>query len=408
MTAGPRETPRYLAKRETILDAASTLINTRGAAGMTLAAVAEAVGLNTASVTYYFKRRDDLAIACYNRALDQIERMVDAGALEPDPRARVRRFLALHIDQLRRARAGQAPPITLLSDIRTMDDPVRVELVRRYIRSLRRLRGYFGPDRDAAHKRLLIARVHVLIETIFWLPAWIDGYAIEDFDRVEARMMEIFDGGVAAGPVSSHGAGRVLDLDAGADPASAAQTRFLAVATRLINERGYRGASVERIAAELNVTKGSFYHHLEAKDDLVLACFDRSFDTIARAQRLANAAGQTHWQRLKIAVTTLLDLQFSDRGSLLRSSALPALPTEFRARVIAGNDRVARRFAGMIIDGISEGSMRPVDPLIASQMVLTMLNSAYELRVWARQMPAPEAFRLYASTLATGLFAQPG
>ncbi|MDN8891457.1 helix-turn-helix domain-containing protein, partial [Staphylococcus aureus] len=69
----------------------------------------------------------------------------------------------------------------------------------------------------------------------------------------------------------------ILDVTAAADQAGAAQQRFLQAATRLINERGYRGASVERIASELNVTKGSFYHHLEAKDDLVLACFRRSF-----------------------------------------------------------------------------------------------------------------------------------
>jgi AcrR family transcriptional regulator len=58
--ATSRQTRRFQEKRALVLDAASALINEKGAAGMTLAAVAEAVGLNTASVTYYFKRRDDL------------------------------------------------------------------------------------------------------------------------------------------------------------------------------------------------------------------------------------------------------------------------------------------------------------------------------------------------------------
>ncbi|MCF3696692.1 TetR/AcrR family transcriptional regulator, partial [Salmonella enterica subsp. enterica serovar Weltevreden] len=58
---------------------------------------------------------------------------------------------------------------------------------------------------------------------------------------------------------------------------------FLLAATRLINQLGYRGASVQRIASELNVTKGSFYHHLDAKDDLVVTCYRRSFDTITAA-----------------------------------------------------------------------------------------------------------------------------
>jgi tetratricopeptide (TPR) repeat protein len=48
---------------------------------------------------------------------------------------------------------------------------------------------------------------------------------------------------------------------------------FLTAATRLINQRGYRGASVDKISQQLNVTKGSFYHHHETKEELIGACF---------------------------------------------------------------------------------------------------------------------------------------
>ena len=58
---------------------------------------------------------------------------------------------------------------------------------------------------------------------------------------------------------------------------------FLQSATMLINDQGYVGASVERISAALNVTKGSFYHHLNTKDELVAACFHRSVDIIMSA-----------------------------------------------------------------------------------------------------------------------------
>src|SRR3546814_2648286 len=84
--------------------------------------------------------------------------------------------------------------------------------------------------------------------------------------------------------------------------------------------------SSDLIASELNVTKGSFYHHLDAKDDLVIACYKRSFDTIAEAQRLADERGGTHWRRLSSIIATLLDVQFrseehtSELQSLMRIS----------------------------------------------------------------------------------------
>lgn len=396
-----RETRRFQEKKQLVLDAASALINEKDTAGMTLAAVAEAVGLNTASVTYYFKRRDDLAVACYHRALERIEEMVGEAAQAPDPRARVRRYLELNVDLLKQVRAGQARPITVLSDIRTMDDPVRVTLSERYRVIMRRVRGFFGPDGDAENKARLVARVHVLLENVYWLPAWIGDYSSHDFPRIIDRIMQIFEQGF----VTDASAVTVSPLDIGVeDEGALAQQKFLQAATRLINERGYRGASVERIASELNVTKGSFYHHLQAKDDLVLACFRRSFETVTHAQRQSDRAGHDWQQRLLIAITTLLDVQFSERGPLLRTTALQALPVEFREGVIDSSNRMARRFAGMIADGITEGSLRAVDPMIASQMLMCTINSAYELRGWAAGMTPADAIATYASTLATGLF----
>lgn len=400
-TGETRETRRFQEKKQLVLDAASALINEKGTAGMTLAAVAEAVGLNTASVTYYFKRRDDLAVACYHRALERIEEMVGEAAQAPDPRARVRRYLELNIDLLKQVRAGQARPITVLSDIRTMDDPVRVGLSDRYRVIMRRVRGFFGPDGSAENKARLVARVHVLLENVYWLPAWLGDYSSHDFPRVIDRMMQLFDQGF----VTDAATVAVAPLDIGVeDEGGLAQQKFLQAATRLINERGYRGASVERIASELNVTKGSFYHHLQAKDDLVLACFRRSFETVTHAQRQADGAGRDWQQRLLIAIATLLDVQFSERGPLLRTTALQALPVEFREGVIDSSNRMARRFAGMIADGITEGSIRAVDPMIASQMLMCTINSAYELRGWAAGLAPAQAIGTYASTLATGLF----
>ena len=61
----------------------------------------------------------------------------------------------------------------------------------------------------------------------------------------------------------------------------------------------------------------------------------------------------------------------------------------------------------MMIDGITEGSIKPIDPLIASQAVMGSLNSAYDLRNWIQRVPPAQAFAYYASTIAYGLFSDP-
>ncbi|MBB5686588.1 TetR/AcrR family transcriptional regulator [Sphingobium boeckii] len=407
MAAEIPETARFQRKRETILDAASALINEHGAKGMTLADVAQSVGLNTTSVTYYFKRKEQLAAACYDRTMARLEAVAHAAAAQADPRARVRHFLHSHFTLQARVRRGEERSVTVLSDMRAMEGPDRAALGDRFRGILRTVRGFFGPPSDEAAKALHTARTHVLMENMLWLPGWLFRYFVDDFDRVEQRLFDLFDHGIA--PANAHWAPvqARLDADALLEGPELARHNFLVAATRLINERGYRGASVDRIASELNVTKGSFYHHLDAKDDLVVECFRHSFLTLSRAQREADAAGGAQWERLCSAMAMLLEIQLGTDGPLLRTTALQALPPDMRNRVVERSNRLARRFAGTMIDGISEGSIRAIDPIIAAQSLMVMLNAAYELRTWSAGLDRSAAVSAYASTLAFGLFDPP-
>ena len=396
----PGGTDRYRAKRDAILAAAAAAINEGSAKGMTFADVARRVGLNTTSVTYYFRRKEDLAAAAFEHTLDTLAAMLDEAAAEPAPAERVRRFLRLNMDRLARVDRGDAHAFAVLSDLRATEGEVRQRLMAGWQRVFRRTRDLWGPAATREAKDLHGARAHVLLENVFWVPAWLGRYEPDQYARVEDRLMDVFRHGLA-------GPGRTwspvpLDLSHGEDVPG--REAFLLAATRLINELGYRGASVQRIASERGVTKGSFYHHLDAKDDLVTACYRRSFDTIASAQALADRAGGDQWTRLSSAVATLLDVQFSERGPLLRTTALSGLPPTVRAAMVDRSNRIARRYAGTIMDGVAEGSIRPVDALIAAQALMALQNAAFDMRKWAGTMPRARAIRMYASTLLFGLF----
>ena len=41
------------------------------------------------------------------------------------------------------------------------------------------------------------------------------------------------------------------------------------------------------------------------------------------------------------------------------------------------------RFAALISDGIADGSVRPVDPLLAAHLVMAMFNAALPLDYWS-------------------------
>ena len=183
-----------------------------------------------------------------------------------------------------------------------------------------------------------------------------------------------------------------------------ARETFLLAATRLINRRGYKGASVDKISAELNVTKGSFYHHNEAKDDLVVACFERSFEVMRRAQRLAMEVPGDQWAKVSSCASALAEFQLSDHGPLLRTNALTALPEQMRKVMVEHSNRVSDRFASMISDGIAEGSLRPVDPFIASQMLTATINACGELGYLVPDVRPKAAAAVFVKPLLMGVF----
>jgi len=400
-TAGEASgTRRFRARRDAILAAAADAINEQSAKGMTFADVARRVGLNTTSVTYYFKRKEDLAAAAFEHTLARLDAMLDAALEAPTPEARVARYLNINMERLARIGRGEEKAFAILSDLRAMEEPLKSRLLGGWRNIFRKARSIWGVGNSRAETDLFGARAHVLLENTFWLPAWIDRYELDEYPRVEARLMEVFRHGIAA--PGQPWEPQLLDL-VHQEPEPGREA-FLLAATRLINELGYRGASVQRIASELNVTKGSFYHHLDAKDELVIACYQRSFDIIADTQRLAERRAGNQWERLESAITTLLDYQFSKRGPLLRTTALSGLPPEAQTTMIDRSNRIARRFAGMLSDGIAEGSIRPIDPLVASQALMALQNAAFDMRNWASTMPRPKAVAFYASTLMFGLF----
>jgi AcrR family transcriptional regulator len=402
-SAAAKSTDRFERKREAILDAATLILNRKGIKGLTLGDTAAAVELSTTSVTYYFKRKDDLAAACITRGIETLHDIAEAANRAPTPPERLHGFLTRYLDTLTAIEAGRAPPLPIISELRALSSPRREEVATAYGRLFRKARQIFDhPDMLWMSRGRRTARTRMLLEQVFWGGAWLAKYEPVDYPRVRDRMVDIFLNGVA--PEGSSWEPTPISMSALAEGPELARETFLLAATRLINRRGYRGASVDKISAELNVTKGSFYHHNEAKDDLVVACFERSFEVMRRAQRLAMDLPGNQWEKLSACAAALAEFQLSEHGPLLRTLALTALPEQMRKVMMEHANRVSDRFASMISDGIAEGSIRPVDPFIAAQMLNATLNACAELGYLVPDVRPKAAASVFVRPLLMGIF----
>lgn len=395
-------TPRFREKREAILNAAALLFNEHGLRGATLAHIAARVGLATNSVTYYYRKKEDLATACLLRSIAAFDRVAADALANDGVAARLRAFLAGHAAMRASIATGAMAPLIHFNDIRALPAAQTVEVFAAYTAMFRRVRALLrGPESVAWQRDDLNARAHLVLSVAAWMGPWLTRYEPADYARAAERLADVLLRGLRGRNATWAPPANPWQPAPDADRTSEA---FLRAATALVNEQGYRGASVDKISARLNLTKGSFYHHHDNKLDVITACFERHFKVVRQALAQAEDGAGSGWSRACTAACALVRFQLSDEGPLLRATAISALPdAAHRREVDATLGRMAERLNSVVVDGLVDGSVRPLDPAVASQVLLAIVNAAAELQRWVPGVQPDTAVPLYVRPAFEGV-----
>ncbi len=404
--ARPR-TKKYLVRQEAIVQAAIGLLNRKGLRGMTLADVAGHFDLAPTAVAYHFRTKESLAAECYMRSVAKYRELVADAAEASSARAALTSLVRGYFALLRAIDSEQTPDISRFDDVRALNDATVSAAYVDLFRALRRLLPPALPPPDGPSfedRAASNARTHFLLNQLMAVRFWIGLYAPEDYGRVCEQFLSVaLDGLDASARVWAPP--RILTRESARSTPPDMREMFLRVATSLINIEGYRGASVEKICATLEVTRGAFYHHIDAKDDLVELCLRRSLDVEARAQRQALAMPGDGRERLLGAVMRLVDHQMAGEAPLMRNGSAQ-VPDAIRPLIEFEYLRNCLRFAGMVSDGIADGSLRAVDSYVGARMVDATVRGASELAQWLRLPIAPRAWEEMVRPLFNGLAPQ--
>ena len=395
-------THKFHQRRDTIVRAAVEVLNHKGVRGMTLADVAAKIDLVPTAVMYYFRKKEDLAAACFHKAIEQYESMIAQAMRGQTAREALELFVRGYFEFRRQVAAGEADQIAVYNDVRAVHDPgVGVA----YTQMFRNARSLLlkSPEIASLPRMDCNARTHLLLAQLFWSVVWVPRYYVEDYPRLADHMLDILENGLLRAdcdwqPRALHEVEPPV-----ADGSSEARETFLQAATSLMNDQGYHGASVQKISERLNVTKGAFYHHLDTKDDLILACFERTLEIVRRAQQEGARLTASGAENLVAVAAALVEYQLSGKAPLLRTSALTSVPLEIRAGLVKEFDRASGRFSLVFSEGIADSSLRPVDAAIAAQMITALINAAAEVHAWAPGISQQNVARAYARPLFHGL-----
>jgi AcrR family transcriptional regulator len=383
-----------------IVSAAAALINRKGVRGMTMSEVAAALDLAPSAAGYYFRRKEDLAAVCYLQSIAEYERILEDALKARAGPATLRRLFQNFAELQRSIRVGNVRDIANFNDVRAIQNSA---VDQAYIAFFKRVRELFLDSHPGGGNRQgRNARTHLLISQLYWAEGWLKTYDPDDYGRMLDRAADILIEGLAP-KVVPHSANGLVEQAAGVIGRNSREA-ILCAATALINERGYRGVSVDQISARLNVSKGSFYHYIQVKDDLIGPCFDRTLHLLRQTQVEADKLASNGADALARMMSSLVSVNVAGDAPLLRLSALPSLPENLQADFVRRYGQVTARCASVVCDGIADGSLRPVDANVAAQMVIATINASTELQAWAPDITPDRAFNLFVKPLLGGIF----
>ncbi len=167
---------------------------------------------------------------------------------------------------------------------------------------------------------------------------------------------------------------------------------ILWAAAKVLHRNGYEATTMNDIAAQVNLTAASLYHHLRNKDFLLLNVLELGLDlTIAKLERIV-ASDMSYAEKLcamirshvvsvagNVAVgaamvfeiRVLLKVQGSGKNG---GDAVAAEFAARRNRFFARRDYFESLFRDVLCAGIEAGEFRPVDTAIVTKAILGAHN----------------------------------
>jgi AcrR family transcriptional regulator len=166
---------------------------------------------------------------------------------------------------------------------------------------------------------------------------------------------------------------------------------ILKAAADVLLRRGYDATTMKDIAAEVNLTAASLYHHFDNKDSLLLAVLEAGLDYVISQLEPIVSSGQSAADKLRamirvhiMGVTGNMAVGAAMVFEIRALLALESGNSELLARrdaFFARRDHFEHLFRHVVQAGIARGEFQAVDVPI---FVKTMLGAHNWVAVWYR------------------------
>lgn len=183
-------------------------------------------------------------------------------------------------------------------------------------------------------------------------------------------------------------------------------TRILDAAAASFSRHGYEATGVAEICRAAGVSKGAFYYHFPSKQALFLALLQRWLDALDASMATLLAEAGSVPEALKSLSAAFQDVLHTADGHLpmfVEFLAAAQRDPVVWAATVQPYRRYQQWLTALIEAGVAEGSLRPLNPELAAQLLVSWAVGILLQSVWDPQAAEWGSVARESIALLTGL-----
>jgi AcrR family transcriptional regulator len=155
---------------------------------------------------------------------------------------------------------------------------------------------------------------------------------------------------------------------------NAKRARILESAVRSFAAKGFYGTSMDEIADELLLTRGSLYYYFRDKEEILALCHETALEAMLDVTGRVRASGLPPDQALRRLILEHARVMVDKFHGTALALQFDALDARRRNAVVAIRDAYERSLRDVITEGVEQKVFRPVDPKLAAFAILGAIN----------------------------------
>ncbi len=186
---------------------------------------------------------------------------------------------------------------------------------------------------------------------------------------------------------------------------SSRQTEIIRAAAKVFKAKGYHAATIQDIADEVGLLKGSLYHYVASKEELLyLVVKDPITRVYRRLEKIADGKGSAR-EKIARAVAVHLeafDVHYAHLFVYIRE--MDSLYGRLKDKIAESPKHYERLWHRILREGMKAGELRDdLDVKVVTYAILGAMNWMYKWYEQNGRLSIREVANIYARTFLDGL-----